>query len=104
MCNDNPAKNPRKIERTEYVMPKGKSNAPPIDPNETKSAKFVRIANIRVVAALAAIEHLGKLGNPAYERSPEQIAMLASVLNDATAAMVRELSSKAPGAGRAAVL
>ena len=81
-------------------MPKGQRNAPPIDPNETKSAKFIRLANIRVVAALAAIERLGKLGSPAYERSPEQIAKLAAVLNDATAVMVRELSPKAPGAGR----
>lgn len=86
-------------------MPRGKASTP-VDPNETKSQKFVRLANIRIGAALTAIERLSNLGSSAYERTPEQVAKLEKCLNDATKDMVAALSPKSPGdkKGRDAVL
>lgn len=62
--------------------------------DETKAMKFTRLANQRINRALSAIKALGNLGSPSYERTSEQIAKLASVLQTATEDMVANLSPK----------
>ena len=52
-----------------------------IDPNETASDRFIRIAEPRVSNALDAIERIGKLANPGmYEYSPEVVNEILEVL------------------------
>jgi hypothetical protein len=52
-----------------------------IDPNETASDRFIRIAEPRVSNALDAIERIGKLANPGmYDYDPETVAEILSVL------------------------
>ncbi len=47
---------------------------------ETKAAKFRRLANIRAGDALLALDRLGNLANPAYEYTDTQIDHLNTVL------------------------
>lgn len=48
--------------------------------NETKEARFVRIANIRAGNAIAAIEGIGKLVGSQYVSTKEQHAKLFGAL------------------------
>lgn len=69
------------------------------DPNETKAQKFVRLAkgrSAKVVAALEAasasaakaalaIDKLGNLSGPSYDKTPEQIAAIKTWLDSTIA-------------------
>jgi hypothetical protein len=58
----------------------------PVDrSNETKAQKFSRLASKRVTKALKAIQNIGNLAGGGYERTPEQVKRIATLLNDATA-------------------
>lgn len=48
--------------------------------NETKEARFVRIANLRAANALSAIEGIGKLVGSQYASTKEQHAKLFGAL------------------------
>lgn len=66
---------------------KKKSSAPA---DETKSAKFVRLGSARVAKALKAIDQIGNLAGPGYERTPEQVTKIfAAIDTHATAAEER---------------
>ena len=59
---------------------KKKSNA-----EETKSAKFSRLASARVGNAVKQIELVGNLAGPGYEYKPEQVKKIIDLLNGAVA-------------------
>lgn len=50
---------------------------------ETKSAKFLRLANARMPGALKRIGHIANLGGPGYESTEEQRAKIVKALRDA---------------------
>ena len=78
-------------------MAKSKRNPVPAD--ETKGAKFIRLANGRYINAVKAIRGLAKLGTGAYERTPEQVDALAkgirAELDEAVAKLKGTASAKA---------
>lgn len=53
--------------------------------NESKSAKFIRLATPRVNKALKAIGQIARLGGSQYESTPEQRAAMFKALRDAIA-------------------
>lgn len=58
-----------------------KKKSAPID--ETKSAKFSRLASARVSKAVKSIKQIGNLAGAGYERTPEQISTIGKHLKDA---------------------
>ena len=56
-----------------------KSSAPA---NETKSQKFVRLANARVNRVLRGLKHIGALGGGGYESTPDQRKRIETVLTE----------------------
>ena len=83
--------------RKAFQMAKGKRTST-VDPNESKAAKFVRRANMRIGKALALIEQVGKLGTPSHERTEAQIAALHKAVVDAADDMKAALAPRAAGA------
>ena len=62
-------------------MAKAKANRPPKD--ETKEAKFIRLANQRVGNALKHIGLVANLAGPGYERTAEQEKQITDALEAA---------------------
>lgn len=67
-------------------MARGKRTAT-VPADETKAAKFRRLANMRVKKVLAGIDQLGRLGTAAYERSDDQVEKLHTAITDAAKEM-----------------
>ncbi|AXV18540.1 hypothetical protein CYG48_22140 (plasmid) [Neorhizobium sp. SOG26] len=62
---------------------------------EEKRANFVKLAEGRTQAALAAIQKIGNLSNErAYGRNPADIKKIASALKEAIAEMERKFDPK----------
>ena len=55
----------------------------PVDPNESKEAKFVRLANRRVIKVLKALEQIGALGGPGYNSSEVYRKKITDTLTEA---------------------
>lgn len=54
-----------------------------IDPNETKEARFIRVATPRVVRAIKYIELLGNCVSPTYGYTPDQIKKMTDAIEGA---------------------
>ena len=61
------------------AKPRRKANIPA---DESRHARFTRVANGRLVKAYIAIELLGKLSGPGYEWTDEDITHIRRVLMD----------------------
>ena len=79
-------------------MVKGK-RVSSVPADETKAAKFTRLANGRYVNVVRGLRGLGKLGTSAYERTDEQVATLRKLilaeLDDACAKLAGKGNAKA---------
>lgn len=62
--------------------------------NETKKDKFRRLANIRAIAAVDALERLGNLGSSAYEYDESQVVTLEKAIKDAMNKAFAQLRSR----------
>jgi hypothetical protein len=61
--------------------------------DETKEAKFIRLANTRVKKAITAIRSIGRMGTSAYNRDSDQIAKLETTLLSEVKDMAAKLRS-----------
>lgn len=76
----------------------GKKKPAPAD--ETKSAKFSRLASSRVSAAVKKINQVGNLSGPGYERTPEQITAIGNHLKNAVNLTLAKFAPKEAGAAK----
>lgn len=60
----------------------GKKGRAPAPANEDKSAKFRRIATQRVQKAVKALQTIGNLSSPTYERTDEQVEKINTIITD----------------------
>lgn len=72
-----------------------------VDPNETKRAKFVRLATARVNKAIKAIQQIGNLSGSAYEYGEEDLAKIKSGLAEASTQTLARFQPKARADGPA---
>lgn len=79
------AKNPKTATR--------KSTTPA---DETKAAKFSRLASARVSKAVKAIKQIGNLSGNGYEKTPEQITAIKSHLVQAVNSTLAKFDKNAP--------
>jgi|HubBroStandDraft_4_1064222.scaffolds.fasta_scaffold05543_14 hypothetical protein len=70
-----------------------------VDPNETKSDKFSRLASARVSKAVKAVKNIGALSGKSYEYKPAQVTAIMTYLTDAVRFVHERFSapSEAPG-------
>lgn len=64
------------------TTPRKPRNPAPAD--ETKSQKFSRLASARMTKVLKQIKGLGNLSGSGYEFTPEQVAKMATMIEEAT--------------------
>jgi hypothetical protein len=62
--------------------------------DESKSAKFSRLASQRVNRALKTIASIGNLAGSSYERTPEQVERIKELLGGAVKAAVARLEGQ----------
>ena len=67
---------------TAKPAPKGKPGRKPVDPNETATESFRRLAVARVNKAVKAIQSIGNLSASSYESDPLQVEKIYNVLTD----------------------
>lgn len=81
-------------EKTAAKKPrKARAKAPE---NESKSAKFLRLASARMEKTLSAISVIGNLSSRAnYEYTEEQVAAMHKALSDAVSATMSQFNPKA---------
>lgn len=65
---------------TEATEGNKKGGRPAVDPNETKAARFLRLAPARIGAALKRIKAVGHLAGSNYEYNREQVDKLSAAL------------------------
>ncbi len=75
----------------------------PAPENESKSERFIRLAQPRVVKAIRTIQIIGNLGSGNYERTQEQVDKIVSVLRTEIDALEIELDPKRKGPSKDAV-
>lgn len=69
-----------------------------IDPNESKSDRFRRLANVRVPGALKRIGHVKNLAfKSTYDYTPEQAAKIVAALEDAVKLVRQAFSGSSVG-------
>jgi len=59
---------------------------------ETKSQKFVRLANARVNRTLRGLKHLGALGGSGYESTPDQRKRIETILTEGLTRALAQMS------------
>lgn len=84
------------------TAPKGKSGRKPVDPHETKAAKFIRLGKHRVLRALKAIRVVGNLAGASYEYTPAQVAKISSDLETELKIALKRFQPREPGAEKPA--
>lgn len=95
-----PAKpQPAKAASPTPATTKPKAARKPVDPNESKSQKFVRLGRKRLTRVLKGMEGLEALGRGQYEYTPEQANKVLQHLVDGVA---KVKAAFAPRGGRAA--
>jgi hypothetical protein len=62
--------------------------------NETKEARFVRVATPRVVRVIKYIELLGNCASSAYGYTPEQVKKMTDAIEDALVGTVEKFAGK----------
>jgi hypothetical protein len=72
----------------------GKKARATVPENETKGAKFVRLAQKRTGKALNAIRQIGQLSGAGYESNDEQIKKIFAALSDAAKQAYERFESK----------
>lgn len=65
--------------------------------DETKAAKFKRLASARTTKAILTMRNLAKLGGPNYERTAEQQKKIVDVLQAEVHAVQKALVPHVPG-------
>ncbi len=73
----------------------GKKGRQPAPEGEDKARKFSRIATMRVQKAVKALSTIGNLSSAAYEKTPEQVEKIDSIITQ-TWSEVMEKFNKAP--------
>ena len=63
--------------------PKNRKPRKAVDPNESKSDKFVRLASARVTKAVKAVKNIGALSGKSYEYKPAQVDEIMGYLKGA---------------------
>jgi hypothetical protein len=67
--------------------------------NETKEARFVRVATPRVVRAIKYIKLLGNCASSAYGYTPEQIKKMTDAIEDALVVTAEKFAGKMKAGG-----
>lgn len=71
-------------------MEKARRGRAPVDPNESKHDKLLRLASARVTKACRAIQLVGGLAN--YKPSEKEIEMIEQALGESCAACINRLN------------
>lgn len=74
-----------------------KTRTPRTPSGESKADKFKRIAAARVTKAVKMIDNLSKCGGSGYERTPEQVKKIETVLLDSVKRAVASLAPRVAG-------
>jgi hypothetical protein len=67
--------------------------------NETKEARFIRVATPRVVRAIKYIKLLGNCASSAYGYTPEQINKMTDAIGDALVGTAEKFTGKLKAGG-----
>lgn len=71
-----------------------KTRVSTVPADETKRAKFIRLANVRVNAAIKRINQIGNLSGSAYEYGEADISKLRASLTDAVVSTLAKFSPR----------
>jgi hypothetical protein len=77
-------------------LAKARKPRKPVDPNETKQQRFVRLANHRVTRALKLMGHIRNLSTRgSYEYTPDQAAKIVHALKTSVAIVEEAFAGRA---------
>lgn len=71
-----------------------KTRVSTVNPNETKTDKFIRLANVRVNKILKALKQINALGGPGYESTELQRKSVETALTSAFNVAIDGLNKK----------
>lgn len=75
--------------------PEPKKSESVVDPNESKSDKFKRLAKARVTKTLKTISQIENLAGSNYSYTPEQAGAIITALNEAVRSVETKLAKSA---------